>query len=88
MLLGYKINVFTDHLNLVHETTLKASDRVMRWILLLEEFSITKTHIKGEDNVVADALSRLDREDPAQQVDAQKAPQCGSHPHHPEVLNT
>ena len=35
MLLGYDITVFTDHQNLVHETTLKASDRVMRWKLIL-----------------------------------------------------
>ena len=60
MFLGYRIEVFTDHLNLVHETTLKASDRVMRQKLLLEEFGIKTTHVKGEKNVVADAISRLD----------------------------
>ena len=59
MFLGYRIEVFTDHLNLVHETTLKASDRVMRQKLLLEEFGIKTTHVKGEKNVVADAISRL-----------------------------
>ena len=32
MLLGYPIEVFTDHLNLVHETTVKVSDRVHRWL--------------------------------------------------------
>ena len=48
MILGYPIQVYTDHLNLVHETTVKASDRVMRWILLLEEFGIQTIHIKGE----------------------------------------
>ena len=30
MLLGYPFEVYTDHLNLVHETTVKASDRVLR----------------------------------------------------------
>ena len=60
MLLGYPIEVFTDHLNLVHETTIKASDRVLRWLWTSEEFGVTTTHIKGEKNVVADALSRLD----------------------------
>ena len=60
MILGCVTQVYTDHLNLVHETTAKASDRVMRWILLLEEFGIQTIHIKGERNVVADTLSRLD----------------------------
>ena len=60
MILGYSTQVYTDHLNLVHETTVKSSDRVMRWILLLEEFGIQTIHIKGEKNVVVDTLSRLD----------------------------
>ena len=55
MLLGYPIQVFTDHLNLVHETTVKASDRVLRWLWTSAEFGITTTHIKGEKNVVTDA---------------------------------
>ena len=59
MLLGYKINIHTERPNLANETSLKASDRVMRWRLLLEEFGISTSHIKGENNVVADALSRL-----------------------------
>lgn len=47
-------------LNLVHETTVETSDRVMRWTLLLEKFGIQTIHIKGKKNVVAAALSRLD----------------------------
>ena len=35
------------------------SQRVMRWQLILEEFGPDIKHIKGEDNVVADAISRL-----------------------------
>ena len=35
------------------------SQRVMRWRLILEEFGPDIKHIKGEDNVVADAISRL-----------------------------
>ena len=35
------------------------SQRVMRWRLILEEFGPDIQHIKGEDNVVADAISRL-----------------------------
>ena len=36
------------------------SDRIISWRLLLEEYAPTFIHIKGETNVVADALSRLD----------------------------
>jgi len=36
------------------------NDRIVRWRLLLEEFGPEYRHIAGKDNVVADALSRLD----------------------------
>ena len=96
MLLGYKINVYTDHLNLVHETTLKASDRVMRWKLLLEEFGIKTTHVKGEDNKVADAISRLTKECPEEAIeepeDTVKTQESKPnitvvHPYYPEVMS-
>ena len=32
----------------------------MRWRLLIEEFGADLTYIKGENNIVADALLRLD----------------------------
>ena len=35
----------------------------MRWRLILEEFSPELKYIKGENNVVADALSRLEMSD-------------------------
>lgn len=60
MILGYPTKVYTDHLNLVHETTVRASNRVMGYILLLEKFGIQTIHIKGEKNIVIDTLSRLD----------------------------
>ena len=59
ILFGYKINVYSDHKNLVHATTMSQSQRVMRWRLILEEFGPDIKHIKGEDNTVADAISRL-----------------------------
>jgi len=57
-LLGQQIEVFTDHKNPVckHFNT----ERVMRWRLLLEEFGPKLTCVKGVNNVVADALSRLE----------------------------
>ena len=33
----------------------------MRWRLILEEFGPELKYIRGENNVVADALSRLER---------------------------
>jgi len=58
MLLGQMIKVFTDHKNLVHKHF--NTERVMHWRLLLEEFGPQLTCIKGANNIVADALSRLD----------------------------
>ena len=37
-----------------------SNDRITRWRLLLEEYGPNYVHIKGQDNIVADALSRLD----------------------------
>ena len=30
-----------------------------RWAMLLQEYDITFVHIKGKDNILADAISRL-----------------------------
>jgi len=57
-LLGQQIEVFTDHKNPVCKHFNK--ERVMRWRLLLEEFGPKLTHVKGANNIVADALSRLE----------------------------
>ena len=62
ILLGQRIKVFTDHKNLVYESELKSSQRVMRWRLLLEEYGPEIVYIKGPRNVVADALSRLPKQ--------------------------
>jgi len=57
MVLGYPIDVFVDHKNWTHDKAIKNS-RVQMWRLTLEEYIITLHYIKGEDNVVADAMSR------------------------------
>ncbi|GAX21143.1 hypothetical protein FisN_UnNu089, partial [Fistulifera solaris] len=54
------LHVYTDHLNNVGSSDLSTqSQRVIRWGLFLEEFGIKLHHIKGIDNPLADALSRL-----------------------------
>ena len=57
ILLGHVIRVFTDHKNLTYKNF--NTDRVMRWRLIIEEFGPEFHYVKGENNVVADALSRL-----------------------------
>jgi len=59
MLLGQQIVVHTDHENLTYKNF--NSDRVMHWRLFIEEYSPDLQYIKGTHNVVADALSRLDK---------------------------
>ena len=58
ILLGQELIVHTDHENLTYKKF--NSDRVMRWRLYIEEYAPNLRYIKGENNVVADALSRLD----------------------------
>ena len=58
ILLGHKITVYTDHKNLTCKNF--NTERVIRWRLVLEEYGPELKYIKGEHNVVADALSRLD----------------------------
>ena len=61
ILLGHQITVYTDHKNLTFKQF--NTERVMRWRLILEEFGPGLKYIKGENNVVADALSRLEKSD-------------------------
>jgi hypothetical protein len=65
ILLGYEIEVFTDHANLTFETTESSSQRLQRWRCLVQEFDVELKYVKGPDNVVADAISRLPKEDHA-----------------------
>ena len=54
ILLGQQIEVFTDHKNLVYKTF--NTERVMRWRLIIKEYGPKLTYIKGESNIIADAL--------------------------------
>ena len=61
ILLGHYITVYTDHKNLTYN--IFNTERVMRWRLILKEFGPELKYIKGENNVVANALSRLEKSD-------------------------
>ena len=60
MLWGQQLVVYTDHQNLMRDALGLTSDRVYRWRLILEEYGPEIVYIKGIDNTVADAISRLD----------------------------
>ncbi len=57
--MGSEDQGFTDHKNLTRDALGLTSDRIYRWRLLLEEYGLEIIYIKGVDNTVADALSRL-----------------------------
>ena len=59
-LLGQNILTCTDHKNLESDLAHLTSQMGLRWRLLVEEYGIKIKYIKGENNKVADALSRLD----------------------------
>jgi hypothetical protein len=59
-LLGTHFYVYTDHRTLENFDTQKdLSRRQLRWQEFMSQYDLTITYIRGEDNCVADALSRL-----------------------------
>ena len=71
MLWGQQLIVYTDHQNLMRDALGLTSDRVYRWRLILEEYGPEIVYIKGIDNTIADAISRLDFTPPAKQSENQ-----------------
>jgi hypothetical protein len=58
ILFGQQVVDHTDHQNILYKKL--SNDRIIRWRLLLEEYGPEYIHISGRDNVVADALSRME----------------------------
>ena len=56
---GSPLVVYTDHNPLVFLHSLSCPNRrLMSWFLFLQSYSLDICHVKGKDNIVADALSR------------------------------
>lgn len=57
---SFPIEIWTDHNPLVFIERMKgANQRILRWALQLQEFSLVIKHIKGSENRIPDALSRI-----------------------------
>ena len=57
MLLGDKITIHTDHKNLTFDNLL--TQRILRWLCYIEEYSPTIKYIKGQLNVIANTFSHM-----------------------------
>ncbi|KAI3719843.1 hypothetical protein L6452_20748 [Arctium lappa] len=61
-LMGTKVIVHTDHAAIKYLISKKdAKPRLIRWVLLLQEFDLEIVDRKGVDNQVADHLSRIEK---------------------------
>jgi hypothetical protein len=61
ILLGPQVIVHTDHLNILYGKL--SNYRITIWRLILEEYGPKYVHIAGKNNIVADALSRLEKDE-------------------------
>ncbi|KAJ3568702.1 hypothetical protein NP233_g5537 [Leucocoprinus birnbaumii] len=72
-LLGIPFTVLTDHRTLeCFQTQKHLSRRQARWMELLQQYDFEIVYVKGEDNAVADALSRTNFEEASTEADAWK----------------
>ena len=60
---SFPLTVFTDHIfffTFLHKMK-NENQRLLRWSLLLQEYILSLTHIKGKDNIIANALSSSEK---------------------------
>ena len=60
-LLGREFPLRTDHaaLSALFNSPISSTSRLSKWLLAVQPFRFTVTHIKGEENVAADIVSRI-----------------------------
>jgi hypothetical protein len=93
-LVGAKVIVYIDHAALKYLLTKKdAKPRLIRWILLLQEFDLEIKDVKGIENSVADHLSRMQFKNPQELPindflrDDMLLKVTGSNPWHANIVN-
>ena len=63
-LIGSRVTIFTDHVAIKHLLAkIDSKLRLIRWVMLIQEFDIIIKDKKGSENVVADHLSQLKNEE-------------------------